>query len=167
MCMQLGCWSGSCEKGKRGKCCEENVWPQVMDYWKPLPGDYSSVTNLLYSSQQVCFTQCFRYSLHKPAIGGAGYNEGMNNSSLYSRINTSMEPRNESSVNFHPHVIQNLHVIYFSWTQSENFDASSHCSFPCNDSDLGKLTIQSNPCDFYLLYCNLSHTIALCNLDAM
>lgn len=37
-CMQLGCWSGSCEKGKKGRVvCEENVWPQVMDYWKPLP----------------------------------------------------------------------------------------------------------------------------------
>lgn len=61
-------------------------------------GGYSTVTNLLYSSQQVCFIQCFRYSLHKPAPGVAGHNEGINKlTKAYNRINTLKEPRNESS----------------------------------------------------------------------
>jgi len=93
--MQLGCWSGSCEMGE---CVTSGD-----GLLKTSPtGDYSSVTSLLYSSQQVCFIQCFRYSLHKPATGVARFNEGMNKSCLQ-YITVTI---------FHPHVIQNLYVIF-------------------------------------------------------
>lgn len=76
-------WEG--EKGQSG------VWGECVTSGDGLlktspTGDYSSVTNLLYSSQQVCFIQCFRYSWHKPATGVAGYNERMNTSSQNNRI---------------------------------------------------------------------------------
>lgn len=75
-------WEG--EKGQSG------VWGECLTSGDGLlktspTGDYSSVTSLLYSSQQVCFIQCFRYSLHKPATGVAGYNDRMNTSSQNNR----------------------------------------------------------------------------------